>query len=242
MSRSLSHYEILEISRSSSPEEIKKAYRRLALIHHPDKNPNNRQQAEEKFKLIAKAYEILSDPTKRAHYDMYGSETPTQPQQARAYATGFGMDPFMMFGSRASASRGMSSDLDEAFRLFERIFGSRNPFSDEPSSGLFGDDPFFRDRQHRSGIMSSFLSSASSSGGGSFSMSSSTSSSSRQIGNQVITKTEKTVQYSDGRRETSVTEEVRDLSTGQVTRRILPPSSTTESIGQSPSTQRIGYF
>lgn len=65
------YYEILEISRSASPDEIKKAYRRKAMDHHPDRNPGNKE-AEEKFKLAAEAYEVLSDVDKRQRYDQFG--------------------------------------------------------------------------------------------------------------------------------------------------------------------------
>ncbi|MGE5315544.1 MAG: molecular chaperone DnaJ [Acidobacteriota bacterium] len=66
-------YEVLGVSRNASPEEIKKAYRKLALQYHPDRNPDNKE-AEEKFKEGAEAYEALSDPQKRARYDQYGHE------------------------------------------------------------------------------------------------------------------------------------------------------------------------
>ncbi|MFN3640072.1 MAG: DnaJ domain-containing protein, partial [Flavobacterium sp.] len=64
-------YEILGITKSASPEEIKKAYRKKAIEFHPDKNPGNKE-AEENFKLAAEAYEVLSDPDKKARYDQYG--------------------------------------------------------------------------------------------------------------------------------------------------------------------------
>jgi len=65
------YYELLGLSRSASDDDIKKAYRRLALQHHPDRNPNDKQ-AEEKFKEVSEAYQILSDPQKRAQYDQFG--------------------------------------------------------------------------------------------------------------------------------------------------------------------------
>ena len=67
------YYEVLEIGRGVKDEEIKKAYRKLAIKYHPDKNPGDRD-AEEKFKEAAEAYEILRDPEKRNLYDRYGYE------------------------------------------------------------------------------------------------------------------------------------------------------------------------
>ncbi len=67
------YYEVLEISKSASVDEVKKAYRQAALKHHPDKNSGDKD-AEHKFKEAAEAYEVLSDPEKRARYDQYGHE------------------------------------------------------------------------------------------------------------------------------------------------------------------------
>src|SRR5437868_13376673 len=65
------YYEVLGVERKSSDEEIKKAYRKLAVKYHPDKNPDD-PHAEEKFKEIGEAYDVLMDADKRAAYDRYG--------------------------------------------------------------------------------------------------------------------------------------------------------------------------
>jgi molecular chaperone DnaJ len=66
------YYEVLGVSRGAGEQEIKSAYRRMALQHHPDRNPNDKETAEERFKELTEAYSILADPQKRAAYDHYG--------------------------------------------------------------------------------------------------------------------------------------------------------------------------
>jgi molecular chaperone DnaJ len=96
------YYEVLGVERTATPDEIKKAYRQLALKYHPDKNPGDKQ-AEEHFKEVAQAYEVLSDPEKRARYDRFGHA------------------PQGMPGGGFEDMRGF--DLADALRAFMRDFG-----------------------------------------------------------------------------------------------------------------------
>lgn len=95
-------YEILGVSKSATAEEIKKAYRKKAIEFHPDKNPGNKE-AEENFKTAAEAYEVLSDPDKKARYDQYG-------HAAFDGAGGFG-------------GGGHHMNMDDIFSQFGDIFG-----------------------------------------------------------------------------------------------------------------------
>ena len=66
------YYTILGVDREATKDDIKRAYRRLAKKHHPDLNKGNPKEAEEKFKEVSEAYEVLSDPQKRVNYDRFG--------------------------------------------------------------------------------------------------------------------------------------------------------------------------
>lgn len=92
------YYEILGVSRNATQEEIKKAYRQKALQYHPDRNPGDKE-AEEKFKEAAEAYEVLSDPEKRARYDRYGHA-----------------------GVRGSGGFTEGMTIEDIFRHFEDVF------------------------------------------------------------------------------------------------------------------------
>jgi len=108
------YYEILEVSRTASEEEIKKGYRKQALKFHPDKNPGDKH-AEEKFKEVGEAYEVLSDPQRRAAYDQYGHDAFDPRRRAAGGGRGGFHDPFDVF--RETFGGGTVEDL------FEQFFG-----------------------------------------------------------------------------------------------------------------------
>lgn len=100
-------YEILGVSKSAAPEDIKKAYRKVAMQYHPDRNPGDKQ-AEEKFKEAAEAYEVLGDTDKRAQYDRFGHQ---------AFSPG-----------RGGGHAGGGMNMDDIFSQFGDIFGDDSPF------------------------------------------------------------------------------------------------------------------
>ncbi|MGB9736032.1 MAG: DnaJ C-terminal domain-containing protein [bacterium] len=114
------YYKILGVSKNATQEEIKKAYKTLARQYHPDLNPDNRKQAEEKFKEINEAYQVLGDPEKRARYDQLGSNwdrISSQEPWGRTYAgtgsTHFGGTNFSDFFETFFGGRGATINIED---------------------------------------------------------------------------------------------------------------------------------
>uniref|UniRef100_A0A3B4X5Z2 DnaJ heat shock protein family (Hsp40) member B6a n=1 Tax=Seriola lalandi dorsalis TaxID=1841481 RepID=A0A3B4X5Z2_SERLL len=116
------YYQVLGVRRDASADDIKKAYRKLALRWHPDKNPENKEEAEKKFKELSEAYEVLSDANKRSIYDRYGKEGLTGNNGGRGSHFHNGDHFHEQFTFR---------NPEDVFREF---FGGRDPFAD-----LFGE-------------------------------------------------------------------------------------------------------
>lgn len=113
------YYEVLGVSKTASADEIKKAYKKMAIKYHPDRNPGDKE-AEEKFKEAAEAYDVLHDEQKRARYDQFGHEGVNG-------AGGFGGGGF---------SGGMN--MDDIFSMFGDIFGGRGGFGSGFGGGFGG--------------------------------------------------------------------------------------------------------
>jgi len=129
------HYETLGLSKDATPELIKKSYRKLAVRWHPDKNPNNQAEASEKFKLIAEAYEVLSDPAQRREYDnrgVYASQSEEFQPEFRGFAPRRAQQP---------SGRSPRSHFSEqhAFDIFNAFFAEMDDFH----RNVFDEDPFF---------------------------------------------------------------------------------------------------
>ncbi|MEL7658835.1 MAG: DnaJ domain-containing protein, partial [Bacillota bacterium] len=112
------YYDVLGVSKDATADEMKKAYRSLARKYHPDANPDNKE-AEEKFKEIAEAYEVLSDPNKKANYDNFG----------HAGANGQGFDGFSGFGGFEGTDFGGLGDI------FDMFFGGGGRRRQGPEKG-----------------------------------------------------------------------------------------------------------
>ncbi|MDT7605325.1 MAG: molecular chaperone DnaJ [Acidobacteriota bacterium] len=138
-------YKVLGIERKAKPEEIKKAYRRLARKHHPDVNPGDKS-AEERFKLITEAHDVLSDPKKRAVYDRFGQYSDNLADAAAKGGAGFGgfntgaggartSPPFDFEGfdwSNASSASGGGGGGSSFRDIFADLFGGGGKQEKEP--------------------------------------------------------------------------------------------------------------
>lgn len=115
------YYSTLGVGRNAKDEELKKGYRKAAMKWHPQKNPNNREEAEAKFRDIAEAYDVLVDPVKRATYDQYGEE---------------GLKDGIM--ELAAEYKGYQY-VGDPFADFQNFFGAANPFQEAIAGGSTGD-------------------------------------------------------------------------------------------------------
>ena len=142
------YYDVLEVSTAATPLDIKKSYRRLALLHHPDRN-NGSRTSEEKFKLIGQAYDVLSDPVKKSDYDASlkdeGRRQPWQQSTQQYQSTQSDNQTRDARRSRVFPMRHPASNFD-AFAQFDRNFGN-DPFFQEAFRDL--DEEFTRRFQSR---------------------------------------------------------------------------------------------
>ena len=131
------YYKILGVSKDVSPEELKKAYRKLAVQNHPDKHPDEKEKYEEKFKKINEAYSVLSDPQKKAQYDQFGSTDGS--------SGGFsGFNGFNGGGFSSHFQQGggdFNFDFDNINDIFNSFFGNkRGSSSRQKEKDISGSD------------------------------------------------------------------------------------------------------
>lgn len=131
------YYEILGISKNASDDEMKKAYRKLAMKYHPDRNPN-KKEAEERFKEINEAYAVLSDKEKRKQYDTFGAEGFHQRFTQEDIFRGFDFDEILsgLFGGRGKREFRFSRGGFE----FGDFFGGRGAYQDMGRMPQRGED------------------------------------------------------------------------------------------------------
>ena len=174
------YYEVLGVPKDATEEQIRKAYKKLALRWHPDKNPDNRKQAEEKFKEIGEAYSVLSDPKKRNEYDN---------------------------GGFSFADFGFDDDFNpmEIFKSFFKKHGGKDEFGFGFDDDFFKDDGFGMGGFGNFGKMNfdNF-------GSGGFGQGKSVRTTTQIINGKKVTKTETTTIDSNGNKKTVVREETGD--------------------------------
>lgn len=117
------YYEVLGVSKTATDEEIKKAYRKLAKKYHPDANPDNKEEAEAKFKEVNEAYETLSDPQKRKAYDQFGPDGPQGfggfgGSGSGPFGSGFGNGGYYSYTSSGFDGFSDFGDLGDIFSSF----------------------------------------------------------------------------------------------------------------------------
>jgi len=134
------YYKSLGVAQDADSDVIKKSYKKLALKWHPDKNPNNLEEATEKFKAVSEAYAVLSDPNKRREYDLTGSVSSAGGSGRRAGAQANG-------GWGRGGGHTFHSDFtfQSANDIFNTFFGGRDPFKQlfQFDRGFDDDDDFF---------------------------------------------------------------------------------------------------
>jgi len=129
------YYEVLGIGRDASPDEVRRAFKKLALKYHPDRNPDNRAEAEERFKEVAEAYEVLSDPQRRRRYDQFGHDglkgtgfqhftTLDEVFGSSLFSSIFEEMGFFGFGSGRRRRRGRDIEHELRLTLREACFGT----------------------------------------------------------------------------------------------------------------------
>ncbi|NCN82724.1 MAG: DnaJ domain-containing protein [Candidatus Pacebacteria bacterium] len=124
MSTKRDFYEILGLTKTASASEIKAAYRKMALKWHPDKNQSKKAEAEEKFKEINEAYQVLSDTQKKQKYDQFGHAAfdPASGMGGNPFAGGSQQGPFS-YSYSTGASPFENADFGDPFEIFEQFFG-----------------------------------------------------------------------------------------------------------------------
>ncbi len=137
------YYAILGVPKSAAQKDIKSAYRKLARKWHPDANPKNPKEAEEKFKELSEAYEVLGDPEKRKKYDVLGpnwQQAAQQAEQQRRYRTNVnGQDFEFDFGEGGAGAPGGPSGFSDFFDMFFSGIG-RRPTAQSPGFARRGQD------------------------------------------------------------------------------------------------------